>query len=64
MDGGLEAMQLRVAEQYIDRFGALARESNTMILPANVADVGSMMALAMEVIKRKTGRSGGVSPAV
>ena len=64
VDGGLEAMQLRVAEQYIDQFGALARESNTMILPANVADVGSMMALAMEVIKRKTGRSGGVNPAV
>jgi regulator of protease activity HflC (stomatin/prohibitin superfamily) len=64
VDGGLEAMQLRVAEQYIDKFGALAREANTLILPANVADVGSMMALAMEVIKRKTGRSGGVNPAV
>jgi regulator of protease activity HflC (stomatin/prohibitin superfamily) len=53
VDGGMEAMQLRVAEQYISNFGELARASNTMILPANVADVGSMMALAMEVIKRK-----------
>jgi regulator of protease activity HflC (stomatin/prohibitin superfamily) len=63
VDGGMEAVQLRVAEQYIDKFGALARETNTLILPANVADVGSMMALAMEVIKRKPGRSGGATPA-
>ena len=62
VDGGIEAVQLRVAEQYIDRFGDLARASNTMILPANVADVGSMMALAMEVIQRKPDRSGGVKP--
>jgi regulator of protease activity HflC (stomatin/prohibitin superfamily) len=62
VEGGMEAVQLRVAEQYIARFGDLARESNTMILPANVADVGSMMALAMEVIQRKPRGGGGVNP--
>src|SRR5688500_14949731 len=36
--GGMEATQLRVAEQYVTQFGHLAQESNTMILPANVAD--------------------------
>jgi len=48
-----EAVQLRVAEQYIGQFGQLAKESNTMVLPASVADVGSMIALAMNVIGRR-----------
>jgi regulator of protease activity HflC (stomatin/prohibitin superfamily) len=51
--GGYEAVQLRVAEQYIQRFGELAKEGNTLVLPANLADVGSMLALAMNVIGRK-----------
>ena len=50
--GGQEAVQLRVAEQYIGQFGELAKESNTIVLPANVADVGSMVALAMKLIKK------------
>jgi regulator of protease activity HflC (stomatin/prohibitin superfamily) len=49
-EGGLEAVQLRVAEQYIAQFGQLAKSSNTVVLPANVADIGSMIALAMKVI--------------
>ena len=49
--GGMEAVQLRVAEQYIEQFGRLAKSSNTLVLPANAADVGSMIALAMQVIK-------------
>jgi len=53
--GGFEAVQLRVAEQYIQRFGELAKEGNTLVLPANLTDVGSMLALAMNVIGRKTG---------
>jgi regulator of protease activity HflC (stomatin/prohibitin superfamily) len=52
MSGGFEAVQLRVAEQYIGRFGELAKASNTIVLPANVADVGSMVALAMNMIRR------------
>ena len=51
--GGYEAVQLRVAEQYIGQFGQLAKESNTLVLPASVADVGSMIALAMNVIGRR-----------
>ena len=49
--GGLQAVQLRVAEQYITQFGNLARTGNTLILPATLSDVGSMIALAMNVIK-------------
>ena len=52
LPGGYEAVQLRVAEQYIGQFGELAKESNTLVLPANVADVGSMIALAMKAVGR------------
>ncbi|MEE9204202.1 MAG: stomatin-like protein [Nitrospirales bacterium] len=51
--GGYEAVQLRVAEQYITQFGELAKASNTLVLPASVSDVGSMIALAMNVITRR-----------
>ena len=52
LPGGYEAVQLRVAEDYIDQFGELAKQSNTMILPANVADVAGMVATAMKVIDK------------
>jgi regulator of protease activity HflC (stomatin/prohibitin superfamily) len=51
--GGFEAVQLRVAEQYITQFGQLAKASSTVVLPATVSDVGSMIALAMSVIGRQ-----------
>jgi regulator of protease activity HflC (stomatin/prohibitin superfamily) len=54
LPGGFEAVQLRVAEQYIGEFGELAKSSNTLVLPANVADVGSMIALAMKAVGRET----------
>ena len=52
--GGSEAVQLRVAEQYITQFGELAKTTNTVVLPANVADIGSMITLAMSMIGRKS----------
>ncbi|HJR61795.1 MAG TPA: stomatin-like protein [Vicinamibacterales bacterium] len=51
MPGGFEAVQLRVAEQYVGQFGELAKKSNTLVLPANVADVASMIALAMKSVQ-------------
>lgn len=51
--GGHEAVQLRVAEEYIGKFGDLAKATNTLILPANVADVASMIAVAMSAITRQ-----------
>jgi regulator of protease activity HflC (stomatin/prohibitin superfamily) len=59
--GGQEAVQLRVAEQYIGKFGELAKTTNTLILPATVSDVGSMIALAMNAIKQ-TGISSSAKP--
>ncbi|HVO91192.1 MAG TPA: stomatin-like protein [Terriglobales bacterium] len=51
--GGFEAVQLRVAENYLVEFGKLAQKGNTLILPATLSDVGSMISLAMNVIKRQ-----------
>lgn len=53
LPGGPEAVQLRVAEQYIAEFGELAKSTNAMILPANVADIGAMIATAMSVINHQ-----------
>jgi regulator of protease activity HflC (stomatin/prohibitin superfamily) len=50
--GGYQAVQLRVAEQYITEFGNLAKQNNTMILPANLGDVSSIIATAMNVIRQ------------
>jgi len=50
--GGYQAVQLRVAEQYIHQFGNLAKASTSLLLPASVSDVGSMIAMAMNVIRQ------------
>ena len=44
--GGLDAMQLRIAEQYITEFGKLAKQGNTFVVPASLGDIGGMIALA------------------
>jgi len=49
--GGFEAVQLRVAEKYIEQFGELAKHGNSLIVPANLSDVSSMITLALNAIK-------------
>ena len=49
--GGRDAMSQRLAEQYIAEFGKLAKTTNSMILPANVADVASVVKVAMNAVK-------------
>ena len=49
--GGDQAMRLRVAEQYVNEFGKLAKAGNTLVLPANLSDVGGMIALATNIVK-------------
>jgi regulator of protease activity HflC (stomatin/prohibitin superfamily) len=57
--GGIEAMQLRVAEEYIKQFGHLADEaSSTLIVPANLSDISSMIALATSVVKNQNRAAG------
>ncbi len=56
--GGFEAVQLRVAEQYVGEFGKIAKSTTTIVVPSNLADVASMLSVAMNVI-RKEGHTGG-----
>jgi regulator of protease activity HflC (stomatin/prohibitin superfamily) len=48
-DGGMEAVQLRVAEQYVTQFGHIAQKTNTVVIPANLSDVAGMIAASMKV---------------
>src|SRR6187397_227228 len=57
-DGGMEAVQLRVAEQYVTQFGQLARTANTVVVPANLTDVAGMIAAAMRVFETAATGSG------
>lgn len=52
-EGGTEAVQLRVAEQYVQQFGNIAKAGNTIVVPANLTEVGSMIAIAMSAINKK-----------
>jgi regulator of protease activity HflC (stomatin/prohibitin superfamily) len=52
--GGQEAIQLRVAEQYIAEFGKVISHADTIILPANLSDVASMITTAMSVVSQHT----------
>lgn len=53
--GGMEAVQLRVAEKMVEQFGHIAKQTNTLILPANFGDISSMIATAMTIIKKTDG---------
>lgn len=55
-EGGMAAVNLKVAEQFVDAFGKLAKETNTVIMPANVADLGGLIASAMSVVKQQNAR--------
>ena len=58
--GGREAMQLRIAEEYVRQFGNLARTSNTLVIPASVSDIAGMIAMATKVFEH--GRSAPGAP--
>jgi len=50
--GGMDAANLKVAQQYVEAFANLAKQSNTLILPANAGDVAGMIATAMTVLDK------------
>ncbi|MDR2353648.1 MAG: paraslipin [Deltaproteobacteria bacterium] len=50
-DGGEDAVSLRIAETYLAEFGKLAKTNNTMIIPTNVVDLASIVAVGRDVIK-------------
>jgi regulator of protease activity HflC (stomatin/prohibitin superfamily) len=48
-DNGLNAVNLRIAEQYLGAFGNLAKQNNTIILPSNLTDIAGVVATATSV---------------
>ena len=58
-EGGMNAANLRIAQQYVEAFANLAKASNTVIIPSNVSDVAGMIATAMTVLERtRAGEAG------
>ena len=65
-EGGDAAMQLRIAELYIESFSELAKEANSLVIPANLSDIASMISLAKKVTERTSNSSqapGSIPPA-
>ena len=59
--GGINAANLKVAEQYVTAFSSMAKTNNTMIVPSNVADVATLVGTAMNTLN--TIRGGPAAPA-
>ena len=53
--GGEEAMKLRIAESYLEEFGKLAKEATTLVIPANLSDIASMISLATSILAKPDG---------
>jgi regulator of protease activity HflC (stomatin/prohibitin superfamily) len=53
--GGMDAVSLKVAEQYVSAFGNLAKQGNTLIVPGNLADMSTMIASALTIVNRGKG---------
>ncbi|MFT6851013.1 MAG: regulator of protease activity HflC (stomatin/prohibitin superfamily) [Sphingobacteriales bacterium] len=55
--GGMDAVNLRIAEQYLTEFGKLAKENNTIILPSDLSDISGMVAAASTVLEKTKAKS-------
>ena len=51
--GGMEAVNLKVAEKYVEAFGNIAKQGNTLILPGDLSNMGALVATAMSVVKQQ-----------
>lgn len=60
--GGSQAVNLRIAEQYVDQFGNLAKVNNTLIIPNNLSDVGGMVAGLAKVLDESNNPAPNVPP--
>jgi len=52
VEGGAQAMQLRIGEEYVKQFGKIAKESTTLVVPSNLADLASVISMATNITKR------------
>ncbi|CAD6539293.1 Protein QmcA [Paraburkholderia hiiakae] len=61
--GGMDAVNLKVAEQYVNAFANLAKQGNTLIVPGNMSDLSTMIASALTIVNRSGLREGQISGA-
>jgi hypothetical protein len=52
-DGGEKAIQLKVAEQYVESFGKIAKEGNTVIVPADLGNMAGLITAAMQIVGKR-----------
>lgn len=64
LPGGYESVNLKVAERYVDAFANLAKQGNTLIVPANMSDVSGLIASAMTIVKGTNGTATNATPQV
>ena len=51
--GGIEAMQLRIGEEYVKQFGKLAQSGTTLVVPANLSDLASIVTMATSIARKQ-----------
>jgi regulator of protease activity HflC (stomatin/prohibitin superfamily) len=61
--GGIEAMQLRIGEEYVRQFGKLAQSGTTLVVPANLTDLASIVSMATSIAKKTAPAAGATTQA-
>ncbi len=54
VDGGVEALQMQLAKDFIDKWGNLAKQSTTMIIPADLGNIGALIGTALQIVRRSS----------
>jgi regulator of protease activity HflC (stomatin/prohibitin superfamily) len=62
VDGGIEALQMQLAKDFIDKWGNLAKQSTTMIIPADLGNIGALVGTALQIVKGSSITSPGAPP--
>lgn len=62
VEGGIEALQMQLAKDFIDKWGNLAKQGTTMIIPADLGNIGAVVGTALQIVKGNSGTSLTASP--
>lgn len=55
LPGGIESVNLKIAERFVDAFAQMAKQNNTLIIPSNVSDIAGLVASSLSVVKAAGG---------
>jgi regulator of protease activity HflC (stomatin/prohibitin superfamily) len=59
LPGGIESVNLKIAERFVDAFAQMAKQNNTLIIPSNVSDIAGLVASSLSVVKAAGGGQAG-----